>query len=54
LARKVDLVFSTNWISGAIEFVGESAEVSGFKSGTNRVPSAASKTFLRLKVNKAD
>ncbi len=54
LGRKFDLVFGTNWGTGAIEFVGESADVGGIKSVTNRVPTGAPNAFLRLKVNKTE
>jgi len=52
LGRKLDLIFSANWTTGAIEFVGESADIGGFKSVTNRAPAEAGKAFLRLNVEK--
>jgi hypothetical protein len=54
LGRKLNLVFDQNWTTGAIEFVGESVEDSGFKSVTNRSPTAANAAFLRLNVEKTD
>jgi len=54
LGRKLDLVFGTNWTTGAIEFIGESADVGNIKSVTNRAPTLAPHAFLRLKVDKAN
>ncbi len=50
VARKGDLVFGTNWTTGAIEFVDESAAVGNIKSVTNRTDIGA-KEFIRLKVD---
>ncbi|VGO19627.1 hypothetical protein [Pontiella sulfatireligans] len=54
LVRKLDLVLGVSWTTGAIEYVGESAESGGFKSVTNRASTAANAAFLRLNVEKAD
>ncbi len=53
LGRKGDLIYGTNWTSGAIQYVGESAVVDNIKSVTNRTD-VGDKEFIRLKVDKID
>ncbi len=53
VGRKGDLVFGTNWTTGAIKFVDESPVVDNVKSVTNRTDIGAQE-FIRLKVERID